>query len=285
LAEQTKGQTKGYYVLNDIFRYVDETPFHPPAGPSSAGPSGDVAKPAEVSNDKPAVDQPSPKVDSAPKSEPHPHSVSPQIQTPVSSQPKEIPATQTNSNNNLENHQPQKEIPKAEPKKVAPTKEKAPVTPSVTGPITWANRLSNPGQDLPAFSPPQVQKPIAAPTTQKQSPQQKKEGKGNASLFVRNISSNATEEDLKTLFSKYGEIKSLSFVQQKGIAFIDFATGDEAQLAINSAASQPLVHLGRPLQVEEKKDMKKSSDGKVPKDKRGSGGGTNGKHLRDPTKK
>ena len=73
-------------------------------------------------------------------------------------------------------------------------------------------------------------------------------------LFVGNLSYKAKEEDLKNLFSKYGNIQSVSVIsdrytgQSKGFAFVEMATIEEAQKALEMNGNE---FMGRNLTVSE----------------------------------
>ena len=74
-------------------------------------------------------------------------------------------------------------------------------------------------------------------------------------LYVSNISFKATEDDLKTLFAKVGNVESLTLVtdartgKTKGFAFVEMASDGEAQQAIE--ALNATLFLERPLSVSE----------------------------------
>ena len=58
-------------------------------------------------------------------------------------------------------------------------------------------------------------------------------------LFVKNLSFNIDEDALNEAFGKFGEISNIKMLRlpdgrPKGIAFIEFANGKEAQKAINA---------------------------------------------------
>lgn len=88
-------------------------------------------------------------------------------------------------------------------------------------------------------------------------------------LFVGNIAYNVTEDDLRGVFSQYGEITELKLItdkmsgRSKGIAFVTYATEEEAQAAISAVHNQEIggraviVNVARP---------------QVPRDNRGGGG-------------
>lgn len=94
-------------------------------------------------------------------------------------------------------------------------------------------------------------------------------------LFIGNLSYNVTEDELRGTFSQYGEITDLKVItdrmsgRSKGIAFITYATEEEAQAAIEAMHNQEIdgraviVNVARP---------------QVPRENRGGGfgGGSRG---------
>ncbi|HJN84809.1 RNA-binding protein [Candidatus Uhrbacteria bacterium] len=72
-------------------------------------------------------------------------------------------------------------------------------------------------------------------------------------LFVGNISWDASEEDLQTLFAAYGEVVSARIVMDKfsgrsrGFGFVEMSNDDEAQAAIE--ALNETDFMGRPVIV------------------------------------
>ena len=90
-----------------------------------------------------------------------------------------------------------------------------------------------------------------------------------AKLYVGNLSYNATEEDLKTLFAKYGSIQSAEVIkdrytgQSKGFAFVEMTTAEDAQKALELNGSD---FLGRNINVSEAR----------PQERRPTGGGRGG---------
>jgi RNA recognition motif-containing protein len=73
-------------------------------------------------------------------------------------------------------------------------------------------------------------------------------------LYVGNLSYNAKEEDLRSLFSKYGNVNSVSIIsdkftgRSKGFAFVEMASGEEAEKALELNDQE---FLGRKLNVSE----------------------------------
>ena len=89
-------------------------------------------------------------------------------------------------------------------------------------------------------------------------------------LYVGNISYQATEEDLKELFSKSGEVESVKIITDmntgtpRGFGFVEMATSEDAQKAIESLNGT--AFMDRTLTVNEAKPRQ-------PREKRGFGGG------------
>lgn len=91
-------------------------------------------------------------------------------------------------------------------------------------------------------------------------------------LYVGNISFKATEEEVRSIFAKIGEVASFKFVtdartgKPKGFAFVEMASAGEAQQAIEVLHGSLL--LDRPLSVtvantqqpRERRDLGANSD-------------------------
>jgi RNA recognition motif-containing protein len=68
-------------------------------------------------------------------------------------------------------------------------------------------------------------------------------------LYVGNLTYSVTEEDLKDLFSGYGEVKSVKIIGDKGFGFVEMNTTEAAEKARD--ALNGTVFVGRTLRVEE----------------------------------
>ncbi|KAM0948695.1 putative RNA recognition motif domain, nucleotide-binding alpha-beta plait domain superfamily [Dioscorea sansibarensis] len=79
--------------------------------------------------------------------------------------------------------------------------------------------------------------------------------KSSTKLIVRNVAFEATEKDLRQLFSPFGQIKSLRLPtkvgKHRGFAFVEFVTKQEAKNAIQALSSTHLY--GRHLVIEQAK--------------------------------
>ena len=89
-------------------------------------------------------------------------------------------------------------------------------------------------------------------------------------LYVGNLSYNTTQEQLQTLFSQMGEVTDVAIItdrdtgRSKGFAFVEMATEELAQAAINRFNGYSINN--RNLTVNEAK----------PREERGGGGGFGG---------
>jgi cold-inducible RNA-binding protein len=78
-----------------------------------------------------------------------------------------------------------------------------------------------------------------------------------SSIYVGNLSSNATEEDLRQAFTQYGKVSSVNFVKDRdtgrprGFAFIEMPDGKEAATAIKEMNLREIA--GRSVTVNEAK--------------------------------
>jgi RNA recognition motif-containing protein len=103
-------------------------------------------------------------------------------------------------------------------------------------------------------------------------------------LYVGNISFKATEEDLRELFSKSGEVESVKLITDvntgnpKGFGFVEMVTSEEAQKAIETLNGSLFmertltVSEARPQQPREKRGFGKGNFG----DRRGGAGKNRG---------
>jgi len=80
-------------------------------------------------------------------------------------------------------------------------------------------------------------------------------------MYVGNIPYNATEEDIRELFSEYGEIDSLKIIQDqftgqsKGFGFIEMASEEDAKKAM--AGLNEKDFMGKSLRVAEARPQQK----------------------------
>ncbi|XP_015958849.1 uncharacterized protein LOC107482784 [Arachis duranensis] len=80
--------------------------------------------------------------------------------------------------------------------------------------------------------------------------------KSSTKLLVKNVAFEATEKDLRQLFSPFGQVKRLrlpmKFGNHRGFAFVEFVTQQEAQNALKALSSTHLY--GRHLVIERAKE-------------------------------
>lgn len=92
-------------------------------------------------------------------------------------------------------------------------------------------------------------------------------------LYVGNISFQATEDDLRELFAKSGNVESVKMItdqftgKPKGFGFVEMATEEDAKNAIT--ALNGTTFMDRAVTVAEAKPQQ-------PREKRGFGGGKGG---------
>lgn len=92
-------------------------------------------------------------------------------------------------------------------------------------------------------------------------------------LYVGNIPFKATEDDVRTLFARVGEVASVNLITDphtgmlKGFGFVEMASEADAQKAIRELNGT--MFMERPLTVNEAKPPK-------PREQRGFGGGRGG---------
>jgi len=98
-------------------------------------------------------------------------------------------------------------------------------------------------------------------------------------IYLGNLSYDVTEEDLRTALSQFGEVESVSIIndrstgRSKGFGFAQMDSRDEAQAAIEGLNGKELK--GRALNVNEARPQSQSRGGRG-----ASGGGGRGGHNR-----
>jgi RNA recognition motif-containing protein len=92
-------------------------------------------------------------------------------------------------------------------------------------------------------------------------------------IYVGNLSSDATEDDVRQAFEAFGEVSSINIIQDKfsgesrGFGFVEMPTKTEADAAITGLNGQDLK--GRAVNVNEARPKKEN--------RRSSGGGRGGR--------
>ncbi len=97
-------------------------------------------------------------------------------------------------------------------------------------------------------------------------------------MYVGNIAFDATEEDLRNLFSEYGEIESLKIIKDqftersRGFGFIEMADEKDARKAIATLNGKDFM--GKTLIVNEARPQQKRQGFNKRSSGYGGGGGT-----------
>ena len=70
-------------------------------------------------------------------------------------------------------------------------------------------------------------------------------------LYVGNLNYDATEDQLKELFSEFGTVQSVVIIPRKGFGFVELSSPEEAEKAKNELNEKDFQ--GRPLRIDEAK--------------------------------
>ena len=73
-------------------------------------------------------------------------------------------------------------------------------------------------------------------------------------LYVGNLTYSVTDEQLKKLFSEYGEVKEVNLIGNKGFGFVEMATPEEAEKAKEALDGTDFE--GRNMKVDEARPKK-----------------------------
>jgi len=77
-------------------------------------------------------------------------------------------------------------------------------------------------------------------------------------LYVGNLKYSVTNEELKELFSSYGEVKSVNIIEGKGFGFVEMSSAQEAEKAKEALNNSDFS--GRPLKIDEARPPKPRSE-------------------------
>ncbi len=97
-------------------------------------------------------------------------------------------------------------------------------------------------------------------------------------IYVGNLPFAASEDDLRQVFSQYGEVSSVSIIkdhvtgQSRGFGFVEMPDGEAGKAAIEALNGKPLK--GRPLKINEARPKGEGGGGGFGGG-RGGGGGYN----------
>ncbi len=68
-------------------------------------------------------------------------------------------------------------------------------------------------------------------------------------LYVGNLTYSVNEEQLRELFSQYGDVKDVRVIERKGFGFVEMGSPEEAEKA--KEALNETVYEGRTLRIDE----------------------------------
>jgi len=71
-------------------------------------------------------------------------------------------------------------------------------------------------------------------------------------LYVGNLSYSATNDELRQLFSSYGNVKDAKVIQGRGFGFVEMENEDEAKKAIEALNGKDFK--GRNLKIDEARE-------------------------------
>ena len=77
-------------------------------------------------------------------------------------------------------------------------------------------------------------------------------------LYVGNLKYSVTNDELKELFSSYGEVKSVNIIEGKGFGFVEMSSAQEAEKAKEALNNSDFS--GRPLKIDEARPPKPRSE-------------------------
>jgi len=88
-------------------------------------------------------------------------------------------------------------------------------------------------------------------------------------LYVGNLSFDATDEDLKELFSSHGEVKEIKIIERKGFGFVEMSSPEEAEKAKEALNGKEFQ--GRTIRVDEARPPREKQRGRGGFQSRGRG--------------
>jgi len=77
-------------------------------------------------------------------------------------------------------------------------------------------------------------------------------------LYVGNLKYSVTNDELKELFSSYGEVKSVNIIEGKGFGFVEMSSPEEAEKVKDALNNTDFV--GRPLKIDEARPPRPRND-------------------------
>ncbi len=77
-------------------------------------------------------------------------------------------------------------------------------------------------------------------------------------LYVGNLAYSITDDQLKELFTEYGEVKSVNIITGKGFGFVEMDSNDQAEAA--KEALNGTEFEGRTLRIDEARPRQERND-------------------------
>jgi RNA recognition motif-containing protein len=97
-------------------------------------------------------------------------------------------------------------------------------------------------------------------------------------LYVGNLTYSVNEANLRDLFGAYGDVESVKVIEQKGFAFVEMSTSEQAEAAMS--ALNETEYEGRTLRIDEARPMQPRSDFGGNRGRNGGSGGSGGYNRR-----
>ena len=89
-------------------------------------------------------------------------------------------------------------------------------------------------------------------------------------MYVGNLTYSVNEANLRDLFGAYGDVESVKVIEQKGFAFVEMATIEQAEAAMKALNESD--YEGRTLRIDEARPMQPRTDFGGNRGSGGSGG-------------
>lgn len=77
-------------------------------------------------------------------------------------------------------------------------------------------------------------------------------------LYVGNLTYSVNEANLRDLFGSYGDVASVKVIEQKGFAFVEMASSEQAEAAMKGLNESE--YEGRTLRIDEARPMQPRND-------------------------
>lgn len=230
-------QPNGYYVLNDIFRFLREDIDYENEAAETEAPTAEekapepvavqeqpAAKEHEQANAAAAVEPAAPENTTTASESENKDTAATHKPNEVEEKTAEPVANGVAAETTTKDHQQQRPKKNKDDKQKQKQHDKAAAAAKSNAPKTWANLAANDSEKWgtqvaeakgPVASVPVSTPPKQSPQQQQQQVQTKPTKAENLSVFVKNVQQGMTEDQLKEAFGKFGTIKFLNIVNAK----------------------------------------------------------------------